>query len=477
MSPRRALVLLGCCGLASCLIYTTELLESADPGGVCVTAGECPGQDTDCGTRSCNDGTCGFDYAAEGVSCTDAMGKVCDGNGSCVECTGPEHCGDDQVCSTNTCVGEGSLGLGEPCSVNEACTSQSCVDGVCCDNACGGTCVACDTAGNVGSCANVPAGADPDQECAAADTCNGQGECGCQDGATNGSESDIDCGGDACPTCTFGQACSDPADCSSGVCTSNVCEPLCGDNVPEGTEQCDDGNNNSYDGCSATCRNPTSHLIISEFVVQPSGAEYIEIYNPTAATVSLSDMWLADYPDYHAITTTGSPASSDFAVNFPTGATIASGAFVVVSLETASDFLAAHLVAPDYDIATMGGQASSASGLTNGDEMIVLFEWDGAAATVTDVDYVVYGNTTDAMDKSLVNGYVAETPVASQVAADAPDTDGRSTERCDTAEYSETKSGGNGTSSHDETSEDGQLAWTESTLPTPGAGPAVGSCP
>jgi hypothetical protein len=159
------------------------------------------------------------------------------------------------------------------------------------------------------------------------------------------------------------------------------------------------------------------------------------------------------------------------------GASIAAGAFVVVSTQPAATFQATFGMAPDFDFGAMLGNKGGSAGLTNTGEMLVLFEWNGVSATVTDIDYVVYGNTTNAMDKSGVAGYVAETPVASQIAAATPDVNGHSLHRCDTAEASETKSGGNGTSGHDETSESGTAAWKETLAPTPKAAPPVGFCP
>ncbi|HEX2573191.1 MAG TPA: hypothetical protein VH877_26820 [Polyangia bacterium] len=52
-----------------------------------------------------------------------------------------------------------------------------------------------------------------DHQCAAAT---------CTDGANNGSETDVDCGG-ACPPCANGKFCQVPADCVSGVCTGSRC--------------------------------------------------------------------------------------------------------------------------------------------------------------------------------------------------------------------------------------------------------------
>jgi len=46
----------------------------------------------------------------------------------------------------------------------------------------------------------------------------------CSDGLRNGSETGVDCGGSCGPNCQLGQACNVGNDCTSGVCTSNVCQ-------------------------------------------------------------------------------------------------------------------------------------------------------------------------------------------------------------------------------------------------------------
>ena len=79
--------------------------------------------------------------------------------------------------------------------------------------------------------------------CVAADcptSCNGNLDCGnlgsicgpdhlcvphCFDGVTNGDESDVDCGGDACVArCQTGQTCSVNGDCASGICNYGICQ-------------------------------------------------------------------------------------------------------------------------------------------------------------------------------------------------------------------------------------------------------------
>ena len=70
------------------------------------------------------------------------------------------------------------------------------------------------------------------------------------------------------------------------------------------------------------------HLLLTEAVVTPTSAEFIEIYNATGATVDLTNYYLSDDADY-ALTPGMSGAgpvpnivSSDFIVQFPNGSTI-----------------------------------------------------------------------------------------------------------------------------------------------------------
>lgn len=47
----------------------------------------------------------------------------------------------------------------------------------------------------------------------------------CSDGARNGTETGLDCGGPSCPDCPPGQGCSNGGDCTSGICTGGICQP------------------------------------------------------------------------------------------------------------------------------------------------------------------------------------------------------------------------------------------------------------
>ena len=189
-----------------------------NPGGrtICDTAaGQCVEclSPTDCmGTADCTDHTC-VPYAPC-VSSTDCAsnpdGKTtCDTTAErCVECVGDTDCMMGEVCVDQTCR--------TGCDSDNDCTPQ----GLLCFQS-GGFCVQCLR----------------EQDCGPAESCV-RGTCAsdeppppdgglprmCQDGALNGDETDVDCGGTTCPTCAGGQACVADDDCASGTCRQNVCE-------------------------------------------------------------------------------------------------------------------------------------------------------------------------------------------------------------------------------------------------------------
>lgn len=87
-------------------------------------------------------------------------------------------------------------------------------------------------------------------KCAAGGACEGAQDCldnvcrdgKCQaaapaDGTKNGTETDVDCGGDKAPACADGKQCATKDDCTSGVCTGTVCQaPKVDDGVKNGDE-------------------------------------------------------------------------------------------------------------------------------------------------------------------------------------------------------------------------------------------------
>src|SRR5881394_764963 len=61
-----------------------------------------------------------------------------------------------------------------------------------------------------------------DADCASAHCALGR--CiSCGDGVRDGSESDVDCGGDLCAPCAVGNACGMNRDCRSGACEKGTC--------------------------------------------------------------------------------------------------------------------------------------------------------------------------------------------------------------------------------------------------------------
>ncbi|MSR85142.1 hypothetical protein EXS71_01750 [Candidatus Uhrbacteria bacterium] len=61
----------------------------------------------------------------------------------------------------------------------------------------------------------------------------------CWDGKKNGDETDVDCGGKCGATCLAGESCIRGSDCNTGNCLNNVCAvlaPSCGDNIQDGQE-------------------------------------------------------------------------------------------------------------------------------------------------------------------------------------------------------------------------------------------------
>lgn len=135
---------------------------------------------------------------------------------------------------------------GTACGAGSDCAAGYCMDSVCCNASCDGTCEECSSAG--GSCQPIPAGQDPKNECAGADACNGQRKCFCSDGSQNNGETSVDCGGSCAPCggncsdgiknngeadvdcggpcatkCAASKACGQPSDCASGVCYGGTC--------------------------------------------------------------------------------------------------------------------------------------------------------------------------------------------------------------------------------------------------------------
>ena len=224
------------------------------------------------------------------------------------------------------------------------------------------------------------------------------------------------------------------------------------------------------------------HLIFSEIVLTPSDGEYVEITNPTANSVSLSGYYLTDATDigsekvYHKIPSGAeywSGSSSDFICRFPVGYSIPAGASIKVSLRDNDSYVNTYGESADLSLnddlldavdgsSTKGNAA--APKLANASETLILFYWDGTSSMVKDVDYLLWGDNSFAVDKSGVSGYQSDTPVPAQSYMSVHTTNEKLIRAESTSEGTETQTGGNGITGHDETSEPLSETWTIASL-------------
>src|SRR5215213_1151228 len=112
-------------------------------------------------------------------------------------------------------------GNGERCACTDECGSGFCVDGVCCNSACSGTCQRCDLPGSAGLCGPVPAGMPPavQGQCQSQDvsTCGLDGMCDGM-GACRKYPDNTPCGGGTCQGSTVVGA----KVCLAGACAAGA---------------------------------------------------------------------------------------------------------------------------------------------------------------------------------------------------------------------------------------------------------------
>lgn len=242
-------------------------------------------------------------------------------------------------------------------------------------------------------------------------------------------------------------------------------------------------------------------LLITEIAVTPTAGEFIEIHNSGSDMIDLSDVYLTDATFsngsvyYYQIVqgAGGGGGFADFYSRFPDGATIAAGEYQTISMAGSDDFSSTYGVDPTYELFEDGasdsvenmreavpGSINDQGGLTDSGEVVVLLHWDGTTDLVQDLDYAVWGDKVEAIDKTgiAIDGpdadstdstYLADTAISSQtpLAAGAHNS-GNTWQRSDLTEGAEVQSGGNGIADSDETSENTDFTFGEST-PTPNA--------
>jgi hypothetical protein len=183
-----------------------------------------------CDTGQCAPGgVCQQDVAGQARCCVRncaAEGKVCSPSGSC-------DCPPGQVAAGAGC----QLEPGDPCQNSAQCqTGHSCVDGVCCQEACGGYCERCQA--GTGLCVAIPAGQqelDPTagNDCSNGFECTGvRGDCRARSGQACTSNDGSDCVSGACEPTAGGGA---------RVCCSQACDGVLGScrSTGQGCVQCE----------------------------------------------------------------------------------------------------------------------------------------------------------------------------------------------------------------------------------------------
>jgi hypothetical protein len=251
-----------------------------------------------------------------------------------------------------------------------------------------------------------------------------------------------------------------------------------------------------------------NHLLITEVMTMPfegvSGtrAEFVEIWNPTGQTFDLSVYYLSDSKAYARVPEgdVSVETGEDFVVRFPLGSSIQPDQVIVVAIDGVG-FAEAYGQVADYAIKEPGdstpmtivaiGNNLPGVGFANAGEGIVLFHWNGLSNLVQDVDMIMTGSRDDPshvhniLDKTglEVDGPAAGTDtyrpdaftmgdVRGQFESTTPV--GRSYKRIALEGPHIHRSGGNGITGHDETSEDIRQTWDNQqdpddyTAPTPG---------
>ncbi len=190
-------------------------MGGAGPVAECEQPTDCPGVESDCLSRTCDQGVCGTQSVSANTPCDDDGGMACDGQGRCVQCFADSDC-DEPV---------------EKCATAEGqCVAAGCADGMHdgdeTDEDCGGpTCLPC----------AVDKGCDGAADCVSG-FCdiNAGGGGGAATGLCKACGSNQDCSGDdwcdpmtAGGTCVAprvkGDVCDDSAQCESGHCVDGTC--------------------------------------------------------------------------------------------------------------------------------------------------------------------------------------------------------------------------------------------------------------
>lgn len=255
-------------GNGTCQAQAANNGSACSDGNLCTqndtcSAGVCAGSTVNCSalTTACAVGVCDAGSGActvqpvnEGGACNDGnactQGETCTGgvcSGPALDCDHLDSVCTDGVCNAGTGLCEAQpANQGGACSDGSLCTSNDACDG----GVCTGTSADCsflDSDCTQGLCDESSGG------CYSADVNEGGS---CDDG--NACNSNDVCISGTCSQCgngstdgACGETCDPP---QSGVCDGTCQSVVCGNDIIQTGEECDDGNAASGDGCSSVCQ-------------------------------------------------------------------------------------------------------------------------------------------------------------------------------------------------------------------------------
>jgi hypothetical protein len=272
----------------------TDAPQSDSGSPECAQDGDCDGALETCQVFTCVQGLCAISHAdpSDKVFCDDGIpcttDDLCDVGGVCQGKPKDILCGDENVCTTDTCdpsdpsLVDGCIHIvvedGSGCTDEDPCSIEDqCVGGTCegspntCDDEKSCTTDSCDE--QDGACLNVPLSVgtpcDGGNKCTTEDSCDGNGACvlgpveipaDCKD---DNSCTVDDCdpslaelqGGCTMITKADADNCDDGDPCTNvAVCLDGFCQGFLGndnDAIPSEAPFCDDGNACTLSSCEA----------------------------------------------------------------------------------------------------------------------------------------------------------------------------------------------------------------------------------
>jgi hypothetical protein len=362
---------------------------SPDTAPTCTTAADCPGADAVCERRACVAGRCTMEALPTGTATPDQVPgdcrkNTCDGTAVAVSYDPTDVPDDRNECTTDICSGLTPTFL--PKAGGSPCTTGG---GTMCDGAgnCGecfmpSTCPGKDTKCRVRTCTAGKCGfmelGDPSMpciectmtsECAPGESCiDTRCVLACSNGTKEANESDIDCGGTSdCARCGDGKTCAADSDCISNNCFKPATVGKC---LP-------------------------NHLLISEIQTRGTNGgndEFIEIYNPTNASVTFDSTWTIAA---RSAVGTNCATLTQGTRYTGTGSVIPPGGHLLLTNNGSSG----------YDGA-MTGNGTYSTGVTDGSS-VVLYK----GSTVVDAMCFFFGSTTGQTYTNLTNtscAYICE---------------------------------------------------------------------